>query len=141
MRPLIVAGVLLGMGMGGFFDGIVLHQILQWHHLLSSAGYPTTNMENLQVNTLADGLFHAGTFVLTAAGLYALWRAARQATAAGSGRVLLGAGLTGWGGFNVVEGLIDHQVRTRLNRRGTRPQSQDGSQRSRRAAQRRSACG
>jgi len=110
MRPLIVAGVLLGMGMGGFFDGIVLHQILQWHHLLSSAGYPTTNMENLQVNTLADGLFHAGTFVLTAAGLYALWRAARQATAAGSGRVLLGAGLTGWGGFNVVEGLIDHHL-------------------------------
>ena len=24
------AGVFLGLGLGGFFDGIVLHQILQW---------------------------------------------------------------------------------------------------------------
>jgi uncharacterized membrane protein len=28
--------VLLGLGLGGFFDGIVLHQILQWHHMLSA---------------------------------------------------------------------------------------------------------
>jgi uncharacterized membrane protein len=27
--------LLLGIGLGGFFDGIVLHQILQWHHMLS----------------------------------------------------------------------------------------------------------
>jgi uncharacterized membrane protein len=26
------AGIFLGLGLGGFFDGIVLHQILQWHH-------------------------------------------------------------------------------------------------------------
>lgn len=26
------AGILFGLGLGGFFDGIVLHQILQWHH-------------------------------------------------------------------------------------------------------------
>ncbi|MGZ5240675.1 MAG: DUF2243 domain-containing protein, partial [Caldimonas sp.] len=24
------AGILFGLGLGGFFDGIVLHQILQW---------------------------------------------------------------------------------------------------------------
>jgi uncharacterized membrane protein len=30
------AGILLGLGLGGFFDGIVLHQLLQWHHMLSS---------------------------------------------------------------------------------------------------------
>ena len=30
------AGLLLGFAMGGFFDGILLHQILQWHHLLSA---------------------------------------------------------------------------------------------------------
>jgi uncharacterized membrane protein len=36
-------GVLIGFGVGGFVDGIVLHQILQWHHMLTSAGYrPTT---------------------------------------------------------------------------------------------------
>jgi Predicted membrane protein (DUF2243) len=28
-------GILLGVGLGGFVDGIVLHQILQWHHMLT----------------------------------------------------------------------------------------------------------
>jgi uncharacterized membrane protein len=31
-------GILLGIGLGGFVDGIVLHQILQWHHMLTSEG-------------------------------------------------------------------------------------------------------
>jgi uncharacterized membrane protein len=26
---------LMGIGLGGFIDGIVLHQILQWHHMLT----------------------------------------------------------------------------------------------------------
>jgi nucleoside-diphosphate kinase len=28
-------GILLGIGLGGFVDGIVLHQMLQWHHMLT----------------------------------------------------------------------------------------------------------
>jgi uncharacterized membrane protein len=28
-----VAGLLIGIGMGGFVDGIVLHQIAQWHNM------------------------------------------------------------------------------------------------------------
>ena len=28
-RPLLAAGALLGIGMGGFVDGILFHQILQ----------------------------------------------------------------------------------------------------------------
>ena len=40
------AGIFFGLGLGGFFDGIVLHQILQWHHMLSSVGYPPENLEN-----------------------------------------------------------------------------------------------
>ena len=53
-------GLLLGVGLGGFVDGIVLHQILQWHHLLTSEGsYPATTVAGLEANTLADGLFHA----------------------------------------------------------------------------------
>ena len=27
-------GVVLGIGLGGFVDGIVLHQILRWHHMV-----------------------------------------------------------------------------------------------------------
>ncbi len=52
-----VAGILLGLGLGGFFDGIVLHQILQWHHMATSSGYPADTLENLQLNTTLDGLF------------------------------------------------------------------------------------
>jgi uncharacterized membrane protein len=35
-RPLIAAGTALGIGMGGFVDGIVLHQLLQVHNMLSA---------------------------------------------------------------------------------------------------------
>ncbi|HLL49293.1 MAG TPA: DUF2243 domain-containing protein, partial [Thermomicrobiales bacterium] len=54
------AGILLGLGLGGFFDGIVLHQLLQWHHLVSNVEFfsPTT-VPGLRTNTFADGLFHA----------------------------------------------------------------------------------
>ena len=63
------AGVFLGLGLGGFFDGIVLHQILQWHHMATSAGYPADSVENLKFNTLLDGLFHAATYVFVVIGL------------------------------------------------------------------------
>ena len=72
-------GLLLGLGLGGFVDGIVLHQILQWHHLLSGTDeYPPTSVANLQVNVTADGLFHAVTWVLVVAGLAALWTTVRS---------------------------------------------------------------
>jgi uncharacterized membrane protein len=105
------AGLLLGIGLGGFFDGIVLHQILQWHHMLSSQGsYPTTTVAGLRVNILWDGLFHAATYVATAAGLVLLWSAARRPHASWPTPRLIGLLLMGWGAFNVVEGLVDHQL-------------------------------
>ena len=104
-------GILLGVGLGGFVDGIVLHQILQWHHLLSSEGsYPKTTVAGLEINTLADGLFHAATWVVVAVGIYFLWRRTTDWRWAISGRALVGWMLVGWGIFNVVEGVIDHQI-------------------------------
>jgi uncharacterized membrane protein len=58
------AGILFGLGLGGFFDGIVLHQLLQWHHMLTSFGYPADNVRNLEINTLWDGIFHSSTYFL-----------------------------------------------------------------------------
>ena len=104
------AGVLLGVGLGGFFDGILFHQILQWHHLLSSAGYPPDSVPNLRVNTLWDGLFHASTYVFTLLGLAILWRRARRTHVHWSGRMLTGTLLVGWGLFNVIEGIVDHHL-------------------------------
>ena len=68
----VSAGILFGLGLGGFFDGIILHQVLQWHHMLTSAGYPPDSVRNLQINVMWDGLFHMSTYAFTAAGLYVL---------------------------------------------------------------------
>ena len=104
------AGILLGLGLGGFFDGIVLHQILQWHHLLTSAGVPADSVDHLRINTLADGLFHAATYVFVVAGLIVLWRAAHRPHPRWSYRLLAGTMLIGFGAFNLVEGTINHHL-------------------------------
>jgi uncharacterized membrane protein len=104
------AGVFLGLGLGGFFDGILLHQVLQWHHMLTSAGYPPDSVRNLQINTLWDGLFHLSTYIFVAIGLTLLWRAAGRTHAHWSGKMLIGSLLVGFGIFNLVEGIVDHQV-------------------------------
>ena len=106
----LAGAVLLGLGLGGFVDGIVLHQILQWHHMLTSAGYPATTVGNLELNTVADGLFHAATWLFTVAGIALLWGAARRRHDRWPAKLLWGGILAGWGAFNVVEGLVDHQL-------------------------------
>jgi uncharacterized membrane protein len=104
-------GILIGIGLGGFVDGIVLHQILQWHHLLSSEGdYPTTTVGGLEDNTLADGLFHAATWVAVAVGIWLLWRRTSEWRWGVSGLSLFGWMLFGWGLFNVVEGVVNHHI-------------------------------
>jgi uncharacterized membrane protein len=106
-------GILLGIGLGGFVDGILLHQILQWHHLLTSEGsYPKTTVAGLETNTLWDGLFHAATWLAVAAGIYILWRRTTDWRWAMSGRAFAGWLLVGWGLFNLVEGVVDHHVLT-----------------------------
>ena len=107
--PLIAAGILLGVGLGGFVDGIVLHQLLQWHHMVSSAIAPDS-VENLKLNTLWDGIFHVAMWVFTVLGLTLLWRALRRRDVPWSTRSLLGSLLLGWGAFNLVEGIIDHHI-------------------------------
>ncbi|TIT92441.1 MAG: DUF2243 domain-containing protein [Mesorhizobium sp.] len=104
------AGILLGLGVGGFFDGIVLHQILQWHHMVTSAGYPADNIQNLKYNTLLDGLFHAATYIFVVVGLLVLWRTAHRSHLWWSGKMLAGTMLMGFGIFNLVEGIVDHQL-------------------------------
>ena len=56
-RPPRLPGFLLGVGLGGFVDGIVLHQILQWHHMLTgeNGGESPKTVAGLEANTLVDG--------------------------------------------------------------------------------------
>ncbi|WP_246001712.1 DUF2243 domain-containing protein [Allorhizocola rhizosphaerae] len=95
--------MLLGAGLGGFVDGILLHQILQWHHMLTERGY------GLTVQTLADGLFHAATWLAVTVGLWWLWRRVRLRRPRPYS-ALAGPMLAGWGLFNLIEGIVDHHL-------------------------------
>jgi uncharacterized membrane protein len=102
------AGGLLGFAFGGFADGILFHQILQWHHLLSAVeGEP---FRDIRVQVLADGLFHAAMYAVAAAGLWLLWRARGRLADAGAGRVVTGSFLVGFGVWHVVDAVVNHWV-------------------------------
>lgn len=112
-RGLVVGGLLLGSGLGGFVDGILLHQILQWHHLLTDSGrhraFPTETKASLEVNTLGDGMFQAVMWMSVVVGLVVLWRWATSGPDTSTRRVL-GLLLTGWGSFNFIEGVLSHHI-------------------------------
>ena len=105
----VSAGILFGLGLGGFFDGIIFHQVLRWHHMLSS-WYPVNSIQNYELNTLWDGIFHSATYLFVVAGLYILWRMAQRYHLYWSSKLLLGTMLIGFGVFNVIEGLVDHHL-------------------------------
>ena len=99
----------MGIGLGGFVDGIVLHQIFQWHHMLTHQEAATT-VVGLELNTLVDGFFHVATWLFVLAGSIVMlgsWRQGRQAPNLPFHAGLL---LAGWGVFNLVEGVVNHHV-------------------------------
>ena len=118
-RGIALPGVVLGVGLGGFVDGIVLHQLLQWHHMLTSTDtdnvgietYSADTVHGLEMNTIWDGVFHTFTWLCVLLGLGLLYSRVSQARGrAWASRVLWGWILVGWGLFNIVEGVIDHHV-------------------------------
>lgn len=107
--PLVSASMVLGIGMGGFLDGIVAHEILQVHSMLS-AKVTRSTVVGLETNMFWDGLFHAFCWIATSLGIAMLWRAVRRADVPLSTRTLIGGMLLGWGLFNLTEGVINHHV-------------------------------
>ena len=73
----IAAGVILGVGMGGFVDGFLFRMILRWHHMLSNIIPPNT-MGGVHTNMLWDGLFYAFIWLVTLVGIFMLWNAAKK---------------------------------------------------------------
>jgi uncharacterized membrane protein len=105
-RPAVAAGV-LGFALGGFFDGILLHQVLQWHHFLSLV--PGEALRDIRAQILADGMFHVAVYAIAALGLWLLWRA-RGGLGAADGRRVFGAVLLGFGIWQVVDVVGFHWV-------------------------------
>lgn len=107
--PLTSAATVLGIGIGGFIDGIVLHQILQWHEMLSNKLPPTTYVTK-SVNMFWDGIFHSFTLLVVLTGIILLWKLLSRRDIDRSANLLAGGLLLGWGLFNIVEGIIDHHL-------------------------------
>jgi uncharacterized membrane protein len=107
--PLATAATILGIGLGGFIDGIVLHQVLQWHEMLSNKLPPST-LVNKSVNMFWDGVFHAFCLLVVFVGVILFWKLLFKKDIDKSGILLAGGLLFGWGVFNIVEGVIDHQL-------------------------------
>lgn len=103
-RRWITAGTILGFALGGFFDGILLHQILGWHHLLSLV----PGMDDIRAQVMWDGYFHALMYGIAALGLWLAWRAGRGGSL--SGRRLGGSLLLGFGSWHVVDTLLSHWI-------------------------------
>jgi uncharacterized membrane protein len=112
-------GIMLGLGLGGFVDGILLHQMLQWHHMLSSTDtdnigvryYNPHTVSGLEMNTVWDGVFHVVCWLAVLIGLAILYsRITHRRRRVWTSRALWGWVIVGWGVFNLVEGLVDHQI-------------------------------
>ncbi len=101
--------LLLGVALAGFIDGILFHQVLQWHHMVSNERSVAT-VAGLEANTLGDGVFHLATLVVAVLGVALLVADAIRGRLRGPRARWVGLLLIGAGGFNVVEGLVDHHI-------------------------------
>jgi uncharacterized membrane protein len=109
LRPVQTVGLLLGIGLGAFVDGIVFHQLLQWHNMMSSR-IPPTSIDAKRQNMFWDDLFHLFAWLVLVIGIALFWRVAGRrdllsSTAAYIGLLILGLGL-----LNLVEGTVNHLI-------------------------------
>lgn len=105
-RRLIAATFVLGIALSGFFDGILLHQVLQWHHLLSLV--PGARFDDLRTQVYADGLFHVAIYAVALYALVLLWRARHALDEPGAGGTVAGGVLLGFGAWNIADVGIFH---------------------------------
>jgi uncharacterized membrane protein len=73
--------------------------------------YDPHTVSGLEMNTVWDGLFHVVCWLAVLTGLAILYsRITTRRRRVWASRVLWGWVLTGWGLFNLVEGILDHQI-------------------------------
>ena len=109
--PLERAGFVLGIGLGGFADGIILHQLLQWHHMVcTTATCEVHTLAEFKKQTFQDGLFHLAMWLTVIGGVVMLFRALARSPLEASGKTLVGSLFVGWGCFNLIEGIINHHI-------------------------------
>jgi uncharacterized membrane protein len=96
----IASGVFVGIGVAGFIDETVFHQLLHWHHFWDGGSSSAA--------LVSDGVFHAGSWMCIVAGLFWFADLRRRGTwrpAAWAGGILLGTGA-----FQLYDGTIQHKL-------------------------------
>ncbi|WP_067499542.1 DUF2243 domain-containing protein [Actinoplanes sp. TFC3] len=96
----VLSGVLLGVGVAGFVDETVFHQLLHWHHFYDKST-PAAGL-------VSDGLFHAFSWFCTVAALFLLADLRRRH--AFGARAWWGGLLAGAGAFQLYDGTIQHKL-------------------------------
>ena len=100
-RPtLFWPGVLIGIGIAGTLDEVVLHQLLGWHHFYDRST-PSAGL-------LSDGLFHLFSTAVLVLGVIQLVE--RRRTSPDPPSLALAGTLLGAGGFNLYDGTIQHKL-------------------------------
>ena len=94
-------GVLLGIGIIGFLDETLLHQLLQWHTF-----YWNTDQHG---RILSDGLFHAFSTLVLLWGALRLWRS-RNAWTSPACYAIVAAIFIGAGAFDLYDGIVQHAL-------------------------------
>src|SRR5947209_269972 len=100
-RSLLLTGILLGIGIIGFLDEAIFHQLLQWHTF-----YWNTNSQG---RILSDGLFHIFSTLLLLWGTFRLWHGYSSGIPF-DGRLLFAGILIGAGAFNLYDGIVQHAL-------------------------------
>jgi uncharacterized membrane protein len=109
-KQLCFAAFWLGFALSGFFDGILLHQVLQWHHLLSGLDIQGSPFAVVRFQVLADGYFHLLMYVIAALALWLLWRARSTFDHSGASKLLISWLLIGFGVWHFVDAVASHWV-------------------------------
>lgn len=105
-RGVATGWIMIGFALGGFFDGILLHQILQWHHLLSGIDDPAGSDLHFQVTM--DGLFHLLMYVVAVAGTIVIVARRAKSVHPATSSTILRLTLFGFGVWHVVDAVVSH---------------------------------
>lgn len=99
---LSIGSFTLGFGFMGAMDGVIFHQLLQWHSVVMETSRPG--------QIFSDGVFHFGVTIALVIGGILVWLAGRPSEISRGVSRLVGGFLTGAGIFNLMEGVVNHHI-------------------------------
>ncbi|MDF0726332.1 DUF2243 domain-containing protein [Cytobacillus sp. S13-E01] len=98
----ITGSFVIGFGFLGALDGIIFHQLLQWHSVVMDT--------NRSGQIISDGIFNFAVTIALVVGGVLLWLAGKPTDLAKGVSLLIGGILIGGGAFNLIEGITNHHI-------------------------------